>query len=91
MARPTDDPKGTMLAVRLATRHVQLLEWRAARDHISVSEALRRYLDEAGHGTQAPRSRPPTAEELRTFEQAVAALGFKIRARSTAKQRVRVR
>ena len=56
--RPTNDPKGTMLAVRVSERHVELLEARAAHDEVSVSEALRRYLDEAV-AAEGSRSKRP--------------------------------
>ncbi len=79
MARPTNDPKGTMLAVRVAARHVEMLGRRAARDQVSVSEALRRYLDEAAQGQRSPRSRLPNAEERETFDQVFAALGLEPR------------
>jgi hypothetical protein len=46
--RPTDDPKTILVAARLAPRHVRLLERRACREGVSLSEALRRYLDELG-------------------------------------------
>lgn len=44
--RPTTDPKGEILAVRVAARHKRLLERRAKSERITLSEALRRYLDE---------------------------------------------
>ena len=73
--RPTSDPKGTLIAVRLADRHVQWLRDRAASDGVSLSEALRLLLDQ-----QAPpkpvRGRPPTARERREFDQVFAALGL---------------
>ncbi len=45
--RPTEDPKTQLIAVRLPTRHVRLVQRRAKRERISFSEALRRFLEEA--------------------------------------------
>ena len=73
--RPTSDPKGTLIAVRLANRHVQWLRDRAASEGVSLSEALRRLLDQ-----QAPpkplRGRPPTAKERKELDQVFAAFGL---------------
>jgi hypothetical protein len=44
--RPTNDPKGTLVAVRLSARQVQILERRSHREDTGLSEALRRCLDE---------------------------------------------
>jgi hypothetical protein len=44
--RPTKDPKGTLVAVRLSGRQVQILERRSHREDTGLSEALRRCLDE---------------------------------------------
>jgi hypothetical protein len=57
LGRPTDDPKGTFFAARIAPRHMRLLERRAQRERITLSEALRRYLDEAAHATPV-RTKP---------------------------------
>lgn len=72
--RPTSDPKATLLAVRLAQRHVGLLKERAGRDGVSVSEALRRLLDERA-GSPEPPARPPTAQERRMFDELFSAFG----------------
>lgn len=69
------DPKASLLAVRLAERHVRLLKERARREGVSLSEALRRLLDEQ-IGTRPPRARRPTASERRTFDQVFAAFGL---------------
>jgi hypothetical protein len=45
--RPTDDPKTELLAVRLTPRQVELVERRAELEAVSVSEAIRRCLDES--------------------------------------------
>ena len=51
--RPTDDPKPTLVALRLAARQVRVLEQRARREATGLSEAIRRCIDEwaAAHGT----------------------------------------
>ena len=73
--RPTSERKGTLLAVRLADRHVRLLRERAEREGVSVSEALRRLLDE--HAPPRPvRGRPPTAKEREMFDRLSGAFGF---------------
>jgi hypothetical protein len=80
--RPTADPKGKLVAVRLAARHVRLLERRAAAERVSVSEALRRYLDEQVARTPAAaRGRAPTPEERATFDQVFAAFGLRSKRR----------
>jgi hypothetical protein len=63
--RPTDDPKGTLIAVRLPARHVQLLEQRSRRENTGISEAMRRCLDDwaAAHATRSrltTRAKPAT-------------------------------
>ena len=44
--RPTTEPKGTLVAVRLSVRQVHVLERRSRREDTGLSEALRRCLDE---------------------------------------------
>ena len=44
--RPTKDPKGTLVAVRLSGRQVHVLQRRSRREATGLSEALRRCLDE---------------------------------------------
>ena len=73
--RPTSDPKATLLAVRLAQRHVRLLQERARREGVSVSEALRRFLEERTP-SPAPPGRPPTAKERRMFGELFTAFGL---------------
>jgi len=81
--RPTDDPKQTLVAVRLAARQLHALEARAQREGIGISEALRRCVDEWASSTSSrlasspPRARPPTAEERESFDQVFAAFGLK--------------
>ena len=78
--RPTSDPKASLLAVRLADRHVQWLRSRAQRDGVTLSEALRSLLDE--HAPPPPRqSRPLTPKKRREFDQLFAAFGLRPRAR----------
>ena len=81
--RPTNDPKGTLVAVRLADRQLRAIEARARRETIGLSEALRRCVDEwivsssSRPPTVTPRARPPTREERESFNQVFAALGLK--------------
>jgi transposase InsO family protein len=84
--RPTKDPKGTLVAVRLSNRQTQVLEVHARREGIGLSEAIRRCVDEwattsARPPATFPRSRPPTAEERETFKQLAAVLGAPSRRR----------
>ena len=44
--RPTTEPKGTLVAVRLSRRQLHVLERRSRREDTGLSEALRRCLDE---------------------------------------------
>lgn len=57
--RPTNDPKGTLVAVRLSARQVHVLEQRSQREDTGLSEAIRRCIDEwaAAH---APRAKAST-------------------------------
>ena len=75
------DPKGSLLAVRLAERHMHFLQQRARRLRISLSEALRQCVDESLRAQQLGRQRPrsPTPEERATFDQVFAALGARRR------------
>jgi hypothetical protein len=82
--RPTDDPKQTLVAVRLAARQMRVLEARAKREGVGLSEAIRRCLDEWAESSPhmpEPRSRPLTREERETFNQVFAAFGYKPRRR----------
>ena len=65
--RPTDDPKGTLIAVRLSARHVQLLEQRSRREDTGLSEAMRRCLDDwaAAHATRSRSSSPTKSAALK--------------------------
>ncbi len=77
--RPTRDPKGSLLAVRLAERQFGVLQARAKREAISVSEAIRRCIDEWGSSPRLSppnRSRPPTPEERKSFDEVFAAFGL---------------
>jgi hypothetical protein len=62
VGRPTDDPRGEILSIRVALRHKRLLERRAAAERITLSEALRRYLDEL-------RSPPPSRQDSRALSK----------------------
>jgi hypothetical protein len=80
--RPTEDPKETLVAVRLAARQRALLERRMRSEHIGLSKALRRCLDDWARWTQgnapsAARGRAQmTPDERETFDQVFAALGL---------------
>jgi len=84
--RPTSERKGTLLAVRLADRHVRLLRERAQREGVSVSEALRRLLDEHAP-PRSVRGRPPTAKERQMHAELSAAFGFLRNPRKSSRQR----
>lgn len=84
--RPTSDPKATLLAVRLAQRHVRLLKERAGREGVSVSEALRRFLDERT-ASPGPPARPPTVQERRMFDELFGAFGMARRPRKRRPRR----
>ena len=81
--RPTDDPKPTLVAVRLAARQMRVLKVRAKREGIGLSEALRRCVDEWASSPRAsePRARPLTKDDRETFDQVFAAFGLKPRRR----------
>jgi hypothetical protein len=79
--RPTDDPKGTLVAVRLGDRQLRALEDRCRHEGVGLSEALRRCVDDWASTARTLRTRRPTPEERETFEQAFAALGLKPRRR----------
>jgi hypothetical protein len=67
--RPTQDPKETLIAVRLATRQLRVLQARAQREHVALSEALRRCVDEWAAGAAGARrapTPPPPAPRRRT-------------------------
>jgi len=79
--RPTDDPKPTLVAVRLAARQMRALRTRAKREGIGLSEALRRCVDEwvssrSSRRTSEPRPRPPTKEERESFDQLFEVFGL---------------
>jgi hypothetical protein len=85
--RPTDDPKPTLVAVRLAARQMHVLEARAKGDGVALSEALRRCLDEwaslrSSPSTREAKPRPLTREERETFDQVFEAFGYKPRRRT---------
>lgn len=75
--RPTSDPKSTLLAVRLAERHVRFLQDRAERGGVSLSEALRLVLEESiSSPPPPPTTRRPTAEERAMFDELFGAFGM---------------
>ena len=69
--RPTDDPKETLVAVRFSDRQLVVLQRRAKHDGTSLSEALRRCVDEWAV-IQPARTRQPTPAERETFKQLAA-------------------
>ncbi|MGH7410416.1 MAG: hypothetical protein ACREJ6_05055 [Candidatus Methylomirabilis sp.] len=72
--------------MRLAERHVRLLRERAQREGVSVSEALRRLLDE--HAPPRPvRGRPPTAKEREMVDRLFGAFGLVPSRRNPPRQR----
>jgi hypothetical protein len=73
--RPTSDPKENLLAVRLSDRHLRMLRALAQRDGVSLSEALRRLLDQQASPPPA-RARRVTAKERRDFDRVFAAFGL---------------
>jgi hypothetical protein len=84
--RPTDDPKDTLVAVRLSDRQLQPLQRRAKAESITLSEAVRRCVDHwvttrprtrppTKEERETPRTRPPTKEERETFDQLRAVFG----------------
>jgi hypothetical protein len=83
--RPTFEPKRTLIAVRLADRHVRWLRARATSEGLSLSEALRRILDQ--HAPKAQRGRPPTAKERKEFDRVFAAFGLVPRPRRSKRKR----
>ncbi len=56
--RPTTDPKGTLVAVRLSGRQVHVLEGRSRREATGLSESLRRCLDEWAAAQDAVPAQP---------------------------------
>jgi hypothetical protein len=85
--RPTDELKPTLVAVRLAARQMRVLEARAKREGVGVSEALRRCLDE--WAARKPSAAPPkrkrrklTKEDREIFDQVFEAFGYKTRPRT---------
>jgi anti-sigma factor RsiW len=84
--RPTSERKGALLAVRLAERHMRLLQQRAQREGVSVSEALRRFLDEHVPPPTV-RGRPPTAKERQMLDRVFGAFGLVTRSRKPRRSR----
>lgn len=82
--RPTNDPKGTLVAVRLSGRQVQLLERRSHREDTGLSEALRRCLDEWA-AVQDAASRPAKQEVIKKQRVAVATQPARRRTRRETK------
>jgi hypothetical protein len=84
--RPTDDPKETLVAVRFSDRQLVVLQRRAKHDGISLSEAIRRCVNEWAL-IQPGRTRQPTPAERETFEQLAANFEAKpARSRTRRKQ-----
>ena len=68
--RPTKDPRTELVALRLAPRHVRLLERRAWHDGVSLSEALRR--SSTNSRTSPRKSHAPLQQGQRTRSTALA-------------------
>lgn len=66
--RPTNDPKGTLVAVRLSLRQVHVLEQRSRREDTGLSEAIRRCVDDWAVA-QAARRRPSTPTKQEAFKK----------------------
>jgi hypothetical protein len=64
-----------------------LLRNRAQRERISLSEALRRFLDSCLPSAETARSRKPTAEERRDFDAVFSALGLRPKRRRIPRKR----
>jgi hypothetical protein len=79
--RPTWDPKGALVAVRLNKHQHHVLTQRARREGITLSEAMRRCV-EAWAATQPPRVVRPTKAEKEMFDQLFEAVGARRRPRS---------
>lgn len=73
------------MAVRLSDRQLVVLQRRAKHDSISLSEALRRCLDEWAV-IQPARTRQPTPAERETFKQLAAQFEAKSARRVRRKQ-----
>ena len=69
--RPTNDPKGTLVAVRLSGHQVQILERRSHREDTGLSEALRRCLDEWA----AIQGAAPSPSKQEVIKKQVVAVG----------------
>ena len=68
--RPITVPDSTLVAVRLSGRHMRLLRARMRREGVSLSEAIRRSVEEAvgtrwGRADGAARGRPSTRSRQR--------------------------
>jgi len=79
--RPTWDPKGTLVAVRLNKHQHHILTQRARREGISLSEAMRRCVL-AWAATQPARVVRATKADKETFNQLFEAVGARRRPRS---------
>ncbi len=63
--RPTTDPKGSLIAVRLSARQVQALARRSRRDGIGLSEAVRRCVDDWAATQRRTPPAPPSTRATR--------------------------
>src|SRR5262249_29866130 len=79
--RPTSDPKGVLVTVRLNKHQHHILTQRARRERITLSEALRRCVV-AWAATQPGRVLQPTKAELEMFDEVFEAVGARRRPRS---------
>jgi hypothetical protein len=81
--RPTNEPKGVLVAVRLSKLQHHALLQRARMEDTSVSEALRRCVIEWSRGTQRVPTREPTKAERETLIQLAQAFGATPKRRTT--------
>ena len=72
LGRPTDDPKGKLVAVRLSARQVQALEQRSRREDTGLSEAVRRCVDDWAAAQPAQPKSAPRSKQAAVKPPAVA-------------------
>jgi len=80
--RPTTDPKGTLVAVRLSGRQVHALERRSRREATGLSEALRRCVDEWA----AAQDAAPILSKQEAIKKQLVAVGTRPTRRGTRRR-----
>jgi hypothetical protein len=88
--RPTDDPKGTLVAVRLSARQVLALQRRARQEDTGLSEAIRRCLDEWAAAPAAQKRSSPPRPSRRTKKEPIKQPAAPSRARSMPRRKRRI-